>query len=247
MLTLQSLATPEQLRVPAGYLELIAQLAESGNTQQVLQGAGGGEGQSPGICLVITWHTALRVFVPSVTKPTWQRGHRCQDAGTGALPLHPNCAATSKGKACKVSKGLPKTLEEPSCARPASSAFPKSPSPAVRGLRRAVETGCWESRCGNRRRLWRLERPSLPGPLPRAELQGAEQIPSPRSSASRTFPLPQASRQARRCPTEFLMTDTLQTKQQQGKEEIPLTFFLKGLLLEGNYRSHKMTANCTII
>lgn len=65
----KSQATPEQLRVPAGYLALIAQPGpESGNTQRALPG--GEERKSPGICLVITWHKALEVFAPSVLQPT---------------------------------------------------------------------------------------------------------------------------------------------------------------------------------
>lgn len=56
--------------------------AESGNTQQAMPGGGGG-GQ--GICLVITWHKALRVFVPSVPQPAREESDVGLDPGPEEL------------------------------------------------------------------------------------------------------------------------------------------------------------------
>lgn len=69
----KSQATPEQLRVPAGYLALIAQSGPNQGTRSrhCPRVAGGGGRKLKGICLVIIWHRTLRVFVPFVPQPVW--------------------------------------------------------------------------------------------------------------------------------------------------------------------------------
>lgn len=124
-----SLATPEQLRVPAGYLALIAQPGPNqGTRSRQCPGVGVG-GQ--GICLVITWHKALRMFVPSVPQPARREESDVGlDPGPGELS---NAVRSPYVAPCSPALLLGPPKKSDSVPSQASGASPKTPSPATQG------------------------------------------------------------------------------------------------------------------
>lgn len=124
-----SLATPEQLRVPAGYLALIAQPGPNqGTRSRQCPGVGVG-GQ--GICLVITWHKALRMFVPSVPQPARREESDVGlDPGPGELS---NAVRSPYVAPCSPALLLGPPKKSDSVPSQASGASPKTPSPVTQG------------------------------------------------------------------------------------------------------------------
>ena len=146
-------------------------------------------------------------------------------------------------------EGPPSThqaLVSPAAPSQALVSFPRAPSQRPRG-----PGGRWGAVSGSPS----LETgvPSSRGPVPQPEPGGA-----PGRAARRAHPLPQEFCRRHLSPPPschaecvgvgpFLMTDTPdKTREKKENPLILLLFFLRGLMLKGNYGSNQIIANCTI-